>query len=204
MEESNFTSDLGAAFPNKESRSSAECDDSLDLTFLLLNGLVSTFIVLGNGLACFIFLKNAHFRRCFMNTFLVSLGLADIFMALLIMPGYVIFCTSSCSESISEHCWLISLTKYLVFPATKFNLLAISYDRYIAVMQPLKYNAKINFKRVVINSHNCVDNSCDFNSEPLSMVDQTADRWSLNNGSRLQLLSCFSFGGSASFYTNSC
>lgn len=150
MEESNFTSDLGAAFPNKESRSSAECDDSLDLTFLLLNGLVSIFIVLGNGLACFIFLKNAHFRHCFMNTFLVSLGLADIFMALLIMPGYVIFCTSSCSESISEHCWLISLTKYLVFPATKFNLLAISYDRYIAVMQPLKYNAKINFKRVVI------------------------------------------------------
>jgi len=71
-------------------------------------------------------------------------------MALLIMPGQVIFCTSSCSQSVSEHCWLIGSTKYLVFPATKLNLLAISYDRYIAVMQPLKYNAKINFKRVLI------------------------------------------------------
>ena len=150
MEESNFTSDVGAASPKKESGSIAECDDSLDLIFLLLNGLISAFILLGNGLACFIFLRTAHFRRCFMNTFLVSLGLSDIFMALLIMPGYVIFCTSSCSQSRSEHCWLISSTKYLVFPATKLNLLAISYDRYIAVMQPLKYNVKINFKRVFI------------------------------------------------------
>ena len=150
MEESNFTSDPRTPTRFKESGSISECDDSLDLVFLLLNGLISVFVLLGNGLACFIFLKNNHFRRCFMNTFLVSLGLADIFMALLIMPGHVIFCTSSCSQSLSEHCWLISSTKYLVFPATKLNLLAISYDRYIAVMQPLKYKTKINFKRVII------------------------------------------------------
>lgn len=151
MEESNLTSDSRTPTPFKESGSSiSECDDSLDLVFLLLNGMISVFILLGNGLACFIFLKNKHFRRCFMNTFLVSLGLADIFMALLIMPGHVIFCASSCSHSVSEHCWLISSTKYLVFPATKLNLLAISYDRYIAVMQPLQYKAKISFKRVLI------------------------------------------------------
>lgn len=150
MEELNFTGDLGTASPFKGSGSIPECDDSLDLTFLVLNGLISVFILLGNGLACSIFLKNPHFRRCFMNTFLVSLGLSDIFMALLIMPGHMIFCTSSCSQYISEHCWLIGSTRYLVFPATKLNLLAISYDRYIAVMQPLKYNAKINFKRVLI------------------------------------------------------
>ena len=150
MEESNFTSNPRTPTSFKESRSISECDNSLDLIFLLLNGLISVIILLGNGLACFIFVKNAHFRRCFMNTFLASLGLADIFMALLIMPGHVIFCTSSCIQSISEYCWLISSTKYLVFPATKLNLLAISYDRYIAVIQPLKYNAKINFKRVLI------------------------------------------------------
>lgn len=150
MEESNFTLDPRTSVPFKESGSISECDVSLDLMFLLLNGLISVFILLGNGIACFIFLKTAHFRRCFMNRFLVSLGLSDIFMALLILPGHVIFCTSSCSQFVSEYCWWISSTRYLVFPATKLNLLAISYDRYIAVMQPLKYKAKINFKRVLI------------------------------------------------------
>ena len=37
-----------------------------------------------------------------------------------------------------------------MFPATKLNLLAISYDRYTAVIQPLKYNVKINSKTVVL------------------------------------------------------
>lgn len=136
--------------PFNESGSIPECNKSMDLIFLVLNGLISVVILFGNGLACFIFLNNAHFRRCFMNTFLVSLGLADILMALFIMPGHVIFCTSACGQSISKHCWLISSTRYLVFPATKLNLLAISYDRYTAVMQPLKYNAKINSKKVFI------------------------------------------------------
>ena len=148
MEKSNLTSDLDTETLFNASRSTAECNKSMDLIFLVLNGLISVVILFGNGLACFLFLTNAHFRRCYMNTFLVSLGLADILMALFIMPGHAIFCTSSCSQFISEHCWLIGSTRYLVFPATKLNLVAISYDRYIAVMKPLKYSAKINSKKV--------------------------------------------------------
>lgn len=145
---SNLTLDLDTRSPFNKSGITSECNESLDLIFLVLFGFISVIILCGNGLACFIFLSDAHFRRCFMNTFLVSLGLADIMMALIIMPSHVIFCTSSCSQSLSEHCWLISSTRYLVFPATKLNLLAISYDRYTAVMQPLKYNAKMTSKKV--------------------------------------------------------
>lgn len=141
MENSNTTSDL------ESSGSVSGCDEWLDIIFLVLDGLLCGLIIFGNGLTCFIFLNKAHFRSCFMNTFLVSLALADILMALLVMPGEVIFCTS-CSQSISKHCWLIGSVKYVVFPSTKLNLLAITFDRYTAVMSPLKYNSKINSKKV--------------------------------------------------------
>ena len=52
-------------------------------------------------------------------------------------------------STVSEYCWLIGSVRYFVFPATKLDLLAITYDRYTAVMIPLKDNAKINLKKVI-------------------------------------------------------
>ena len=64
------------------------------------------------------------------------------------MLGEMISCTS-CSQRVCEYCWLIGSVRYFVFQATKLNLLATTYDRYTAVMSPLKYNAKINLKKVI-------------------------------------------------------
>lgn len=83
-----------------------------------------------------------------MNIFLVSLGFADILMALLVIPGHAIFCTG-CQYTITKHCWFIGGTRFVVFPATKFNLLAITYDRYLAVLRPLQYQVKMTGKRVI-------------------------------------------------------
>lgn len=150
MEELNFILDLRILVFFKELGLILECDVLLDFLFLLLNGLIFVFILLGNGLVCFIFLKIVYFRCCFMNRFFVSLGFFDIFMVLLILLGYVIFCMSFCSQFISKYCWLISLIRYFVFLVIKFNFFVILYDRYIVVMQFLKYKVKINFKRVLI------------------------------------------------------
>ena len=69
-------------------------------------------------------------------------------MAVFEMLGEMISCTS-CSQRVCEYCWLIGSVRYFVFQATKLNLLATAYDRYTAVMSPLKYNAKINLKKVI-------------------------------------------------------
>lgn len=142
MENSSLTLALNS------SASKSGCDEWLDMTFLVVDGLLSGVIIIGNGVTCLILLRNSHFRSCFMNTFLVSLAVADILMAVFVMPGEVIFCTS-CSQPVSEYCWLIGSVRYFVFSATKLNLLAITYDRYTAVMSPLRYNAKINLKKVI-------------------------------------------------------
>lgn len=70
------------------------CDEWLDMIFLVLDGLLLGVIIIGNGVICFIFLRNSYFRSCFMNIFFVSLVVVDILMVVFVMLGEVIFCIS--------------------------------------------------------------------------------------------------------------
>ena len=79
--------------------SKSGCDEWLDIIFLVLDRLLSGVIIIDNGVTCLILLKNSHFRRYFMNTFLVSLAVADILMAVFVMPGEMMFCTSCSQQS---------------------------------------------------------------------------------------------------------
>ena len=93
MEKSNPTSALISL------ASKTGCDEWLDIIFLVLDRLLSGVIIIDNGVTCLILLKNSHFRRYFMNTFLVSLAVADILMAVFVMPGEMMFCTSCSQQS---------------------------------------------------------------------------------------------------------
>ena len=99
MEKSNPTSALIS------SASKSGCDEWLDMIFLVLDRLLSGVIIIDNGVTCL--LKNSHFRRCFMNTFLVSLAVADILMAVFEMPGEMMFCTSCSQQSANIAGWSV-------------------------------------------------------------------------------------------------
>ena len=134
-------------FPTRE-YTSVRCQKDLERTFWILFGAQGVIILFGNIITVIVFLSNKKLRRSYMNIFLVSLGFADILMALLVIPGHAIFCTG-CQYIITKHCWFIGGTRFVVFPATKFNLLAITYDRYLAVLRPLQYQVKMTGKRVI-------------------------------------------------------
>ena len=134
-------------FPTRE-YTSVRCQKDLERTFWILFGAQGLIIFFGNIITVIVFLSNKKLRRSYMNIFLVSLGFADILMALLVIPGHAIFCTG-CQYIITKHCWFIGGTRFVVFPATKFNLLAITYDRYLAVLRPLQYQVKMTGKRVI-------------------------------------------------------
>ena len=68
-------------------------------------------------------------------------------MAAMVVPGYAAFC-AGCTYLSSDTCWILAQTKDIVFSSTFFSLLAITYDRYVAVLSPLKYTAKMTRRNV--------------------------------------------------------
>ena len=75
-----------------------------------------------------------------MNIFLVSLAVADLMIAVFVIPGYAVFCIGCAKYALSKWCWILTGIKDVVFGSTVFNLAAISFDRLLAVLRLLHYH----------------------------------------------------------------
>lgn len=115
------------------------CNETLEMVFWILYGSAGVVILTGNLFTFLVFVTTKRLRRSYMNIFLVSLAVADIMMAVLVVPGYAAFCNGSCSYPVSKYCWLMAGLKDIAFAGTVLNLAAISYDRFLAVLRPLRY-----------------------------------------------------------------
>lgn len=125
----------------------SRCQENLERPFWIVYGAFGIVIFLSNIVTIAVFLSRKQMRQSNMNIFLISLAFADVMMALLIIPSDAIFCTG-CQYTLTKYCWFFGGARFVVFPATKFNLLAITYDRYLAVLRPLQYKSKMNKTRV--------------------------------------------------------
>lgn len=123
------------------------CDQRLDAVFWVVNGVIGMVILLGNSFTCTVFLSSPYLRRNYMNIYLLSLCVADISMAVLVVPGFAAFC-SGCTYKWSEYCWFFGGARDIAFPATVLNALAITYDRYMAVLRPLHYASTMTNRKV--------------------------------------------------------
>lgn len=133
---------------NSTSSETAYCDETLQQIFWFVNGVLALVILAGNTLTCVIFLSTKQLRQQYMNIFLVSLAVSDILMASMVVPGYTSFCAGCKPYLSSNTCWILAQTKDLVFSSSFFSLLAITYDRYLAVLCPLQYGSKMTKKKV--------------------------------------------------------
>ncbi|XP_020620420.1 5-hydroxytryptamine receptor 2A-like [Orbicella faveolata] len=145
----NFLSTPGEALhqQNKSDFKTPLCDQRLDEAFWVVNGIIGVVILLGNSFTCTVFLSSSYLRRNYMNIYLLSLGVADISMAVLVVPGFAAFC-SGCTYKWSEYCWFFGGARDISFPATVLNVLAITYDRYTAVIRPLHYASTMTNRKV--------------------------------------------------------
>lgn len=73
-----------------------------------------------------------------MNIYLFSLCVVDILMVVLVVLGFVVFC-SGCIYKWSEYCWFFGGVRDIVFFVIVFNVLVIIYDRYMVVLRLLYY-----------------------------------------------------------------
>ncbi|XP_051807143.1 dopamine receptor D4 related sequence [Acanthochromis polyacanthus] len=97
-------------------------------------------IILGNVLVCLSVLTERSLKTA-TNYFIISLAVADLLLAVLVLPLYVYseFLGGVWTLSTSI-CDALMTMDVMLCTASILNLCAISVDRYIAVVVPLKYN----------------------------------------------------------------
>ncbi|XP_034541605.1 D(4) dopamine receptor-like [Notolabrus celidotus] len=120
---------------------------------LVFGVLLIVVIICGNLLVCLsVFTEKA--LKTTTNYFIVSLAVADLMLAVLVLPLFVY-------SEFEDGVWTLSTTicdglmtmDVMLCTASIFNLCAISIDRFIAVLIPLNYNRKhVDLRQTVLLS----------------------------------------------------
>ncbi|XP_034111457.1 dopamine D2-like receptor isoform X4 [Drosophila albomicans] len=84
------------------------------------------------------------------NYFIVSLAIADLLVAVVVMPFAVYFLVNGAWALPNVVCDFYIAMDVICSTSSIFNLVAISIDRYIAVTQPIKYAKHKNSRRVCL------------------------------------------------------
>ncbi|XP_067915846.1 D(4) dopamine receptor-like [Heterodontus francisci] len=107
---------------------------------LVFGVMLIVAIILGNVLVCLSVLIERSLKTP-TNYFIVSLAAADLLLAVLVLPLYVYTEFQGGIWTLSIFlCDALMTMDVMLCTASIFNLCAISVDRYIAVIVPLKYN----------------------------------------------------------------
>lgn len=125
----------------------SSCDQALETTFLVLNTSFGAVTLLGNLSVFLSIATRPRLRRQPMNLFIASLAITDIIMATVVVPSYSLFCIGCLEYSVSKYCWFMEGSKDIALASSIHNLLAISYDRALAVFKPLQYPVLMNRRK---------------------------------------------------------
>ncbi|XP_013402806.1 RYamide receptor-like [Lingula anatina] len=105
---------------------------------IILYGLITLFGVGGNLTVCYIVVSNKRMRTV-TNYFIVNLAISDIIMALLCIP--MTFVASVLLQSWpfgDDLCRFVTYIQTVAVFLSAFTLVAISLDRYVAILYPLR------------------------------------------------------------------
>ncbi|XP_059191587.1 dopamine receptor D4a [Centropristis striata] len=149
----NLSAAAAAAAGAEEEEAAAGAVRAYNVPALLFGVLLIVVIICGNLLVCLsVFTEKA--LKTTTNYFIVSLAVADLMLAVLVLPLFVY-------SEFQDGVWTLSTTlcdglmtmDVMLCTASIFNLCAISVDRFIAVLIPLNYNRKhVDMRQVVLLS----------------------------------------------------
>ena len=97
--------------------------------------LISILIFFGNLFVCLLYFRN-RILRTVTNQFVVSLAVCDILIAVIFIPLYII------NKSFVNYVAALSSFGSLL------NLLALTYDRYVAIFNAMRYHEIMNQQKV--------------------------------------------------------
>jgi len=103
--------------------------------------VLAVFIVATNGLALFLFVTK-HRLRNITNTLLVSLAISDLTTGLFGIPFYLV-----CSATQHKLCMTATLCWRFTTTSTVLHLLAVTIDRYVAIVHAIRYHTIVTRSR---------------------------------------------------------
>uniref|UniRef100_H3CM50 Dopamine receptor D4a n=1 Tax=Tetraodon nigroviridis TaxID=99883 RepID=H3CM50_TETNG len=135
------------------SASVAAAAQERNLPALVVGVLLIVVIICGNLLVCLSVLTEKALKTT-TNYFIVSLAVADLMLAVLVLP---LFVYSEFQDGVwtlsTAVCDYLMTMDVMLCTASIFNLCAISIDRFIAVLIPLNYNRKhVDLRQAVLLS----------------------------------------------------
>uniref|UniRef100_A0A4W5JI75 Dopamine receptor D4a n=1 Tax=Hucho hucho TaxID=62062 RepID=A0A4W5JI75_9TELE len=117
-------------------------DTDYNFPALILGILLMVVIICGNLLVCLSVYREKALKTT-TNYFIVSLAVADLMLAVLVLPLFIYVEFQDGLWSLNMHiCDGLMTMDVMLCTASIFNLCAISIDRFIAVSIPLNYNRK--------------------------------------------------------------
>ncbi|KAM9457586.1 D(1) dopamine receptor [Clarias gariepinus] len=121
-------------------------DARRDLALRVLTGCALSALVLctlfGNVLVCAAVLRFRHLRSKVTNTFIVSLAVSDLLVAVLVMPWKAVAEVAG-FWPFGAFCDIWVTFDIMCSTASIFNLCVISVDRYWAISSPFRYERKM-------------------------------------------------------------
>ncbi|KAJ7990483.1 hypothetical protein DPEC_G00300790 [Dallia pectoralis] len=116
--------------------------------YAMLLTLVILVIIFGNVLVCMAVSREKALQST-TNYLIVSLAVADLLVATLVMPWMVYLEVVGEWKFSKIHCDIFVTLDVMMCTASILNLCAISIDRYTAVAMPMLYNTRYSSKRRV-------------------------------------------------------
>lgn len=131
---------------NLTTNSTSSPPTELNLPYTVFELLVALVAVIGNGMVIIVFRKERRLRRR-TNYYIVSLALADFLVGLLGVPFAVL---ASVGLPTNLHACLFTVSLLVVLCTISiFCLVAVSVDRYWAILHPMAYSRNVRTKTAI-------------------------------------------------------
>ena len=115
---------------------------SLPIPYTILETCVSVIAVLGNFLVILVFVQDRRLHKV-TNFYIISLSTADLLVGAIGIPSAILTRLGLPRDSIHLCITMLSLLVVLC-TISILNLVAVSLDRYWAILHPLDYHKKIS------------------------------------------------------------
>lgn len=116
----------------------------------IMYSIIFAIALTGNGLVCFVVYTSPEMKTV-TNYFIVNLAIGDILMTVLCVPfSFVPVLVLRYWPFGSIMCRVVNYTQAVSVMVSAYTMLAISIDRYIAIVQPLKPRLSKAAAKVVV------------------------------------------------------